>query len=128
MLNKKAQSIAEYAVFISMMIAAIAMMQLYLKRGLQAKYADSADQIVENLADPGLWAKDPGFPGSIDISTTPVTVSKAYQYEVSDVESRKTQRVIEDKLVYKMDKGGNVTRDIITRTQNEKQDYMKYDY
>ncbi len=127
MLNKKAQSIAEYAVFISMMVAAIAMMQLYVKRGLQARYADGADQIVVNLADPALWAATT-WPGSTPISTTPVTVRASYQFEPSDVESRKTQRVLEDSLVYIMAKGGNVTRDIVTRTQNEIGDYIKYDY
>ena len=128
MLIKKAQSVAEYAVFISMMVAAIATMQLYIKRGLQAKYADSADQIVVNLADPGLWAKDPSVPGSIDISTTPVAVSGSYQYEPFNIESRKTQQVIEDKLVYGMSLGGNVTRDTVTRTQNEIGDYIMYDH
>ncbi len=125
MLNKKAQSVAEYAVFISMMIAAIATMQLYIKRGLQARYADGADQIVVNLADPAIWASESG---SIDISTTPVTITNGKQYEPFNIESRKTQRVLEDKLTYGMALGGNVTRDIVTRTENEKGDFVKYDY
>lgn len=111
-----------------MMVSAIAMLQLYVKRGLQARYADGADQIVVNLADPALWAADPTIPDSIAISTRPVTISGGYQFEVSDVESRKTQNVLEDKVIYKMEKGGKVTRDIITRTKNEELDYMKYDY
>lgn len=118
MLNKKAQSVAEYAVFISMMIAAIAMMQLYLKRGIQARYADGADEIIGCLTRLD-WT---------DISITPVTPMASKQYEPSEIESRKTQRVVEDKLIYKMEKGGKVTRDIITRTENEKGDYIKYDY
>ncbi len=118
MLNKKAQSVAEYAIFISMMIAAIAMMQLYLKRGIQARYADGADEIVGCLTRLD-WT---------NISITPVTAAALKQYEPTDLESRKTQRVIEDKLIYKMEKGGKVTRDIVTRTQNEKGDYVYYDY
>lgn len=125
-LNKKAQSIAEYAVFISMMVAAIAMMQLYVKRGLQARYGDAAYDLVEKLNDSSIWLKDPTDPQSIDISITPVTAY--HQFEPDEVESRKTQRVIEDKLVYKMEKGGNVTRDIVTRTQNEVQDHVIYHY
>jgi hypothetical protein len=119
MLNKKAQSVAEYAIFISMMVAAIAMMQLYVKRGLQARYADGADMIVRTLNESVDWT---------DISTRPVAVSGNYQYEPFDIEGRKTQWVKEDKLIYKMALGGNVTRDIVTRTQNQVGDGIKYHY
>lgn len=122
---KKAQSVAEYAIFISMMVAAIAMMQIYIKRGLQARYMNAAHDLVFQLNDPSIWLKD-DTPGSIDISTTPVTVN--YQFEPDELESLKTQRVLEDKLVYKMEKGGNVTRDIVTRTQNEVQDHVIIHY
>lgn len=127
MLNKKAQSVAEYAIFISMMIAAIATIQLYIKRGLQARYADGTDQIVTNLADPALWLKT-SWPGSVDISTNPVTITTGKQYEPYGIDSRKTQWVKEDKLNYNMAIGGNVTRDIITRTENQVTDYVRYDY
>lgn len=129
MVNKKAQSIAEYAVFIAMMVSAIAMIQLYVKRGLQARYADGADQLVVNLADPALWAEDATTtPPSIAISTRAVAFSPGYQFEVNDISSRKTQDVLEDSVIYKMVKGGNVTREIVTRTANEKGDYTGYDY
>lgn len=124
-LNKRAQSVAEYAIFISMMVAAIAMMQIYIKRGLQARYGDAAYDLVIKLNDSSIWLSD-GSPGSIDISTTPVTAY--YQFEPDEVESRKTQTVIEDKLVYKMEKGGNVTRDIVTRTENEIGDHVIIHY
>ena len=44
-LNKKGQSIMEYAVLVSLVIAAITGMQLYVKRGLQAKIKDASDNL-----------------------------------------------------------------------------------
>lgn len=130
MLNKKAQSIAEYAVFIGMMVAAIAMMQTYLKRGLQAKYADSSDYMVFSLADPKIWdaTLEDGSQGLYPISTTPVAMDPSYQFELTDLESRKTQTVIADKVNYRMDKGGYVTREIIQQTKNAAHDYVKWDF
>lgn len=127
MLNKKAQSIAEYAVFIGMMVAAIAMMQTYLKRALQAKYADSSDFMVFSLADPAIW-DGTGDPEGDPISTTPVTMDASYQFELTDLNSRKTQTVLTDKVNYKMDKGGYVTREIIQKTKNAAHDYVKWDF
>ncbi len=127
LLNKKAQSVAEYAVFIGMMVAAIAMMQTYLKRALQAKYADSSDFLVLSLANPAIWDATSN-PGGYPISTTPVTMDASRQFELTDMESRKTQTIIEDKVNYKMDKGGHVTREIIQKTKNAEDDYVKWDF
>ena len=44
-LNKKGQSIMEYAVLVSLVIAAITGMQLYVRRGLQAKIKDASDNL-----------------------------------------------------------------------------------
>lgn len=50
MLNRKCagQSIAEYAVVIGLVIAAVVAMQIYVKRGLQAKIRDGSDIEVKN--------------------------------------------------------------------------------
>lgn len=42
-LRKKGQSTAEYAIVIGLVIAAIVAMQIYVKRGLQAKVKDAVD-------------------------------------------------------------------------------------
>ena len=44
-LNKKGQSIMEYAVLVSLVIAAITGMQLYVRRGLQARIKDASDNL-----------------------------------------------------------------------------------
>lgn len=44
-LGKKGQSIMEYAVLISLVIAAITGMQLYVKRGLQQRIKDASDNL-----------------------------------------------------------------------------------
>ena len=58
MLRRKGQSTAEYAIMISVVVAAVVGMQLYLKRGLQGKEKDVTDHIGTKLAEkvPGLTA------------------------------------------------------------------------
>lgn len=43
MLNRKAQSVAEYAIILAVVIGAAAAMQVYVKRGLQAKVKSGTD-------------------------------------------------------------------------------------
>ena len=45
--NRKAQSTAEYAVVLSLVIAAAIGMQVYVKRGVQARIKTTADGYVE---------------------------------------------------------------------------------
>lgn len=48
--NRKAQSITEYAVLSGVLILAIVVMQVYLKRSVQGKFKDTADQIGEQFS------------------------------------------------------------------------------
>ena len=48
--NRKAQSITEYAVLSGVVIMAIVLMQVYLKRSVQGKFKDTADQIGEQFS------------------------------------------------------------------------------
>ncbi len=41
--NRRGQSTAEYAILIAVVIAAVVGMQLYVKRGMQAKFRDMSD-------------------------------------------------------------------------------------
>lgn len=43
MIANKAQSLAEYAVLVALIVAALAGIQVYLKRGLQARYKTLVD-------------------------------------------------------------------------------------
>lgn len=51
---KGGQSIIEYAMFIAVVVLALLAMQVYLKRGLQGKIKDMADQISPALYNPNL--------------------------------------------------------------------------
>ena len=48
--NRKAQSITEYAVLSGVVIMAVVLMQVYLKRSVQGKFKDTADQIGEQFS------------------------------------------------------------------------------
>ena len=48
---RKAQTTAEYAIMIALVIAAVLAMQTYVKRGLQAKMKDATDALTEVSGD-----------------------------------------------------------------------------
>lgn len=50
-LNPKAQTLAEYAIVFSLVFAAIIGMQLYVKRGLQAKFKDFVVGATKNISN-----------------------------------------------------------------------------
>jgi len=60
--RRRGQSTLEYAILISVVIAALLAMAAYLKRGLQGKYKESADDIGEAFS-PGQTT------GSITVTT-----------------------------------------------------------
>jgi hypothetical protein len=52
--DKKAQSTAEYAILIGLVVAALLAMQTYVKRGLNARMKDATDVFATNLTTAGL--------------------------------------------------------------------------
>lgn len=50
MLRKRGQSTLEYAVVIAVVVAALVVMQLYVRRGFQGRLRQSADDIGEQFA------------------------------------------------------------------------------
>jgi len=46
-MNKKGMSVLEYAMFVAVLVAALLSMQMYMKRGLQGKFRQAADEIGE---------------------------------------------------------------------------------
>jgi uncharacterized protein (UPF0333 family) len=76
-LSKRGQSTLEYAVLIVVIIAALVAMQVYLKRGVQGRMRESADQIGEPFS--------PGYTVSNRVTTT-----FAQSQEVSDAYSTTT--------------------------------------
>lgn len=77
-LTKRGQSTLEYAVLIVVIIAALVAMQVYLKRGIQGRMRESADQIGEQFS--------PGYTVSNRVTTT-----VAQTRELSDAYSSTTE-------------------------------------
>jgi len=51
-LDRRGQSALEYGVLLTIIVAAIIVMQVYIKRGIQGRFKESADDIGEQF-DPG---------------------------------------------------------------------------
>ena len=49
-INKRAQTTSEYAVLVAVIIAAMAGMQIYLRRGIQARLKNAADYPLSSVA------------------------------------------------------------------------------
>ncbi len=64
-LFRKAQSILEYCLLAVVIMAALAAMQVYMKRGLQGRWKDSVDQLGDQY--------DPSMSGSITHKSTSQT-------------------------------------------------------
>jgi len=52
-LNKKAQSTAEYAIVIALVIGAVMAMQIYVRRGLQGRIKDTTDYLATQTPELG---------------------------------------------------------------------------
>ena len=115
--NKRAQTTAEYAILIALVVAAVVGMQTYVKRGLQARYKDVGDDYVNTMAN------DPNWGGVGGASAT-----LASQYEHDKISSNSTQDVLQDDQTLSMQQGGTISRDITQRTQQAQGDYRQYDY
>ncbi len=105
--SKKAQSTAEYAIVIGLVIAAVVGMQVYVKRGIQAKVRDASDQKIDIT---GIANNDDG-----DFGVNTVK-SGQYEPEYSTTNSMTTTRDSTDTT--SMGLGGGVTRTLGNETTN----------
>lgn len=69
----KAQSVSEYSICVAIIILAIAVMQVYVKRGLQGRYADVVDFATtkaqaHNQYEPYYQKEDLGFTQDVNIA------------------------------------------------------------
>lgn len=97
--NQRGQSTAEYAIVIGVVIAAIVGMQIYLKRGMQAKFRDVSDYMTQHG---GAMANDPNT----------ATIGTTKQYEPYYT-SAGTMTISENRDVNEdFKKGGMVDRTI----------------
>jgi hypothetical protein len=52
-IGKRAQTTAEYAILIALVVAAVTAMQIYVKRGMQGKVKDAVDNMGAGMGLPG---------------------------------------------------------------------------
>jgi hypothetical protein len=120
MLQKKGQSVAEYALIIATIIIAISSIQTYIKRGLQGRLADASDDFVNGVAT-APW--DPLLTANPAIAT---------QFEPLEFSKQSTTDIQVDSVNFEMKTGGEMTRSVARRvlqgTTSGPKDYQKYDY
>lgn len=88
LMKKRAQSTLEYALIIAVVVGGLIAMQVYVKRGLQGKLKDSADQIGEQYS--------PGYTtGTVTVDTT-TTTSESLASGVTSTNSSTTQNKATD--------------------------------
>lgn len=84
--NQKAQSTAEYAIVIGLVVAAAIAMQIYIKRGIQAKIKDGTDLLtsingtIENFTLASTEQYEPYYMGSdFDVSRNATTAEATFR-------------------------------------------------
>lgn len=117
--HKKGQSTAEYAILISLVVAVLVGMQIYVKRGIQGRFKDATDDYVSKLTTDANWT-------TTGAATSPAVQS---QWEFDKYSAQRTRDTLAGtETTEKTDKGGKVTRDITEKSASEAGDYNKYDY
>jgi hypothetical protein len=121
--RNKAQSTAEYAIVIGLVIASVLGMQTYVKRGLQGRTHDASQGLYNTFTSDSNWSK---------ISSVPDTTAKSGivggQYEVDKITSKMTQKVTDETDTEDINTGGTVTRTYTSGSEQASGDYQKYDY
>ncbi len=127
--NKRAQSTAEYAILIALVVGAVVAMQTYVKRGIQARQKVESDAYLGGLKTNFLAADQivVGVNGDKGINPAIVPIMNS-QYEFEKTASQSSQVVLEDTQTSNMTKEGVVTRNATTITKQEAGDYQQQNY
>lgn len=115
--KKKAQGTAEYAILIGVIVAVAIGMQTYVKRGIQGRVKDEADEFTAQIAGDTAWS---------GISNTTVTLAR--QFEPLGLSSQATQETKHDDSNSNMTKGGSVGRGSNQTTTQAAGDFNQYNY
>ena len=118
--SKKAQSTAEYAILIGLVVGVLVVMQTYIKRGIQGRFKDATDSYVTSIDDDATnWAL-------ISNVTTPTLED---QWEFDKYSAQRTRETVTGtETTEAMSSGGQVTRDITQKTKQAVGDYQEYGY
>lgn len=94
---RKGQSTAEYAIVIGLVLAAVVGMQIYVKRGIQAKFKDASDMNVT-------------YNGTVPSNTYGVNTYLQYEPQYSEAPKMVTTRNATE--IVSVSKGGAVNKSI----------------
>lgn len=116
--NRRAQSTAEYAVLLGLVVGVIITMQTYVKRGWQARVKAETDNMFTGITGSGDWTGNTG-----------VTAAAAKkQYEPTALSRLSTDKVTADTDTLGMSTGGATTKTFTRTSSQEKGDYQQYDF
>lgn len=80
---RKAQSMLEYAIVIFAIIAALLAMQVYIKRGLQGRLRQGADELSPQQYEPKNTVSDITVMQNSDITTQTNTIEEQGKYKTT---------------------------------------------
>lgn len=110
--SNKAQTTAEYAILIGLVVGAVVVMQVYIKRGFQAKVKDGTDLITAQT-------------GNIGTSTQSITLGTTGQYEPYYLSREQQQILTRDKTEQIVNRTGAEVRSGRT---SEQKSVVSYGY
>ncbi len=124
LLKKAGQSTAEYAIVIALVVGALVVMQVYVKRGIQGRFKDTTDQYVEGLGADANWSQL----GSTCASITYGSGGDYKQWEYDKLSGRRTRDTQQQDTVEERTAAGKINRNITEVTTGRANDYQRYDY
>lgn len=127
--GKKAQSTAEYAILIGLVVAAVIAMQTYVKRGFQGRMKDAGNDYYSHLT-----SLDYGDAGQF--SDTPAALTIEGQFEpgmdnTDNLTAKSSQIVAEGESYEQLNldpTAETITREVYEASSPEAGDFRKYDY
>jgi len=132
LLKRKAQSTAEYAILIGLVIGVLSVMQIYVKRGMQGRMKDGAEAFFDAVSEQNLPA---GALAQWDTITSegagaagPVKVIAQRQWDFDMQQAHQTRQVLEGSETETFASGGTVDRVSTDRTTQANDDFTEHSY
>jgi len=109
-----AQTAVEYSLVIAVVVSALVTINVYVKRGLQGRMADAADEFATGVRD--------NWPASANQNNAVFQM----QFEDNKVSKSMSTKIKSDTENYKMDKGGKVYYSTKSEVGQGWHDYYQY--
>lgn len=128
-LSKRGQSMVEYAILLGVVIAALLIMQAFVKRGFQGGLKDAADKMGDQFSAGGTTvyqSRNMGANQIIKEETATGNVIKDFVDEVNLVTDDVHGTVAQGAYSYSARSGGNQTSDVKTATEAAKTEKVRW--